>query len=79
MNVQKTYHGKTSGQWLAQAEICESRANRREIFVTEGVIASYHQDGLLLETAGGPLAVLTMGKIQNEQFCNLAELRDEND
>lgn len=76
MNMQKTYLGKTSGQWLAQAEICESRAGLREIFVNKGVIARYHPEGMLLETAGGPVAVLKLGERQNEVFCNLAALRD---
>ena len=76
MNVQKTYRRKTAGQWLNQAEICESRAGLKEIFVADGVIARYHPNGLMLESAGGPLAVLSLGVKQNEQFCNLAELRD---
>ena len=78
MNVQRTYLNKTAGQWLGQSEICESRAGRREIFVARDVIARYHPDGLLLETAGGPLAVLEMGPLMNERFCELCELRDEN-
>ena len=77
MNTQKTCRGWTAGQWLERARIGESRAGRREIFVGDGVIARYHPDGLLLETAGGHLAVLAMGPRVNERFCELCELRDE--
>jgi len=76
MKPQKTYHGKTAGQWLAQSEICESRAGLNEIFIGKGVIARHHPEGMMLETAGGPLAVLKLGPLQNEAFCNLMELRD---
>ena len=77
MNVQKTHLNKTAGQWLGQSEICESRAGRREIFVSKGVIARYHPDGLLLESADGPVVILAMGPLMNERFCELCELRDE--
>lgn len=79
MNIQKTYLGKTSGQWLKQAVVCESRAGAKEIFVDDGVIARYHQDGLLLEAFGGPLALLTLSVMQNERFCELCEVRDANE
>lgn len=76
MNVQKTYKGKTAGQWLNNASVCESQAGLNEIFVDNGVIAGYHPDGLLLKTAGGPIALLTLSVIQNRQFCELCEVRD---
>lgn len=76
VKIQKTFLGKTAGQWLSEAQVRESRAGCYEIFVGHDVIARYHPKGLLLENSEGPLVVLDLKKIQNERFCNLCELLD---
>lgn len=79
MNTRRTYLGKTASQWLAQAEICESRAGRKEIFVKNGMTARYHPDGILLETGAGLETCLELSPAANRRFCEMCELRDAND
>ena len=78
MNKQNTYLGKSAGQWLAKSEICESLSGLKQIFVSDGVVANYHPEGMLLESASGSLAILTISIKQNRRFCELLELRDCN-
>ncbi len=79
MNTQKTYLGKTSGQWLQQAVVCDSQAGCKEIFVDDGVIAAYHPDGMLIKSSSGPIALLALSVIQNQKFRELCEVRDSNE
>ncbi len=77
MNLQKTYQKKTAGQWLMDAQACESQSGRNEIYLEKGIIAREAKDGMLIEsTSDGPLALLSLSDRQNQRFCELVSIRD---
>lgn len=77
MNLQKTYQRKTTGQWLMDAQVCESQSGRNEIYLAKGVIAREAKNGMIIEsTSDGPLAVLSLSDKQNQRLCELISIRD---
>lgn len=71
IKFQKTYKGKTAGQYLKSAEISKTRAGTYEIFIGD-FIAIEAEDGMVLNDGHGTVVGLECKKMASEKLSMLS-------
>lgn len=71
IKFQKTYKGKTAGQWLKSAHISKTRAGTYEIFIGD-FIAKEAEDGMVLNDGHGTVIGLECKKLAAEKLAMLS-------